>query len=277
MSKKLLKRSVVSWLLLAPLIIIILFPFAVMLTTAIKPRAEVLSFPPVWLPTEVRWQNFVEMWQAEEIGRAMLNSVYIALASTGLVLLVAVPAAYALARFSFPGKGVYRLFLLFTQMISPIILIVGLFRLMVRLNLIDNLNGLIIANTAFSMAFAVWMLQSYFETIPREIEESAQLDGANALRRLVSIMLPLSGPALAVAAAFSFVNAWNDFILALTFLTSESLFTMPLKVVTMAGGLYEIEWHFVMGATILATLPVAIVFSWLQTYLVRGLALGAMK
>ena len=127
------------------------------------------------------------------------------------------------------------------------------------------------------MAFAVWMLQSYFETIPREIEESAQLDGANALRRLVSIMLPLSGPALAVAAAFSFVNAWNDFILALTFLTSESLFTMPLKVVTMAGGLYEIEWHFVMGATILATLPVAIVFSWLQTYLVRGLALGAMK
>lgn len=277
MGERSIKRSLASWLLLSPLILVILFPFAVMVTTAIKPRAEILAFPPTWLPTEIRWMNLVEMWQAENFGRAMFNSIYVAVASTLAVLLISVPAAYAASRIQFIGKNIYRLFLVFTQMISPIILIVGLFRLLAKFNFIDNLNGLVITNTAFAIAFSVWMLQSYFATIPKEVEESAYLDGANRFQIMVWIFLPLSGPALAVAAAFSFVNAWNEFILSLTFLTTEDLFTVPLKVVIMAGGLYEIEWHFVMGATVLATLPVAIVFSWLQSYLVKGLALGAVK
>ncbi len=276
-TKKQLKHSALSWLVLAPLIIVILFPFAVMVTTAIKPRAEILAFPPTWLPSEIRWMNIVEMWRAEEFGQVLFNSVYVAVLSTLLSLAIAVPAAYAAARIRFPGKGLYRLFLVFTQMISPIILIVGLFRLLARWGFIDNLNGLVITNAAFATAFSVWMLQSYFATIPREVEEAATMDGASRLQSMIKIFLPLSGPAVAVAAAFGFVNAWNEFVLAMTFLTTEDLFTVPLKVVIMAGGLYEIEWHFVMAATVLATVPVAIVFSWLQTYLVRGLALGAVK
>ena len=276
MDKRLIKRSLVSWLVLAPLIVVILFPFAVMITTAIKPRAEILSFPPTWLSSEIRWLNIVEMWREENFGRVLFNSIYVAVLSTLVALVIAVPAAYATARISFHGKGLYRLFLIFTQMISPIILIVGLFRLLARLGFIDSLNGLVIANAAFATAFSVWMLQSYFATIPREVEEAATMDGANRLQIMIKIFLPLSGPAVAVAAAFGFVNSWNEFVLSMTFLTTEDLFTVPLKVVIMAGGLYEIEWHFVMGATVLATVPVAIVFSWLQTYLVKGLALGAV-
>ena len=248
-----------------------------MVTTAIKPRAEILAFPPTWLPSEIRLMNIVEMWRAEEFGRVLFNSIYVAVLSTALSLSIAIPAAYAMARIRFPGKGMYRLFLVFTQMISPIILIVGLFRLLARWGFIDNLNGLVIANAAFATAFSVWMLQSYFATIPREVEEAAVMDGASRLQTMIRIFLPLSGPAVAVAAAFGFVNAWNEFVLSMTFLTTEDLFTVPLKIVIMAGGLYEIEWHFVMGATVLATVPVAIVFSWLQTYLVKGLALGAVK
>ncbi len=276
-TKKQIKHSALSWLVLAPLIIVILFPFAVMVTTAIKPRAEILAFPPTWLPSEIRLMNIVEMWRAEEFGRVLFNSIYVAVLSTALSLSIAIPAAYAMARIRFPGKSMYRLFLVFTQMISPIILIVGLFRLLARWGFIDNLNGLVIANAAFATAFSVWMLQSYFATIPREVEEAAVMDGASRLQTMIRIFLPLSGPAVAVAAAFGFVNAWNEFVLSMTFLTTEDLFTVPLKIVIMAGGLYVIEWHFVMGATVLATVPVAIVFSWLQTYLVKGLALGAVK
>ena len=221
MDKRLIKRSLVSWLVLAPLIVVILFPFAVMITTAIKPRAEILSFPPTWLSSEIRWLNIVEMWREENFGRVLFNSIYVAVLSTLVTLVIAVPAAYATARIRFHGKGLYRLFLIFTQMISPIILIVGLFRLLARLGFIDSLNGLVIANAAFATAFSVWMLQSYFATIPREVEEAATMDGANRLQIMIKIFLPLSGPAVAVAAAFGFVNSWNEFVLSMTFLTTE--------------------------------------------------------
>ena len=271
------KRSLVYWLCLAPLVIIILFPFAVMISTAIKPRSEILAFPPAWLPSEVRWQNFVDMWQATGFGPALLNSIVVSTAGTALCIAVAIPAAYASARMRFAGLGIYRQFLLITQMLSPIVLVLGIFRLMAQMGLVDQLWSLVLAYAAFNLAFAVWMLQAYFRTIPKELEEAAELDGATPLQALLRIFLPLAAPALGVTAIFVFIYCWNEFVLALTLLRSTDNYTLTLQIFSLVGGRYSVDWDHVMAATLLASLPVAMIFAALQRYLVRGLALGAVK
>jgi multiple sugar transport system permease protein len=271
------RRSLLIWLVLSPLLGIILFPFAVMLFTALKPRAEVFSYPPRWLPSELHWQNFAEMWQAADFGTALWNSTLISLGSTLLVLILSVPAAYAMARTNFAAKQPFRQFLLATQMLSPILVVLGIFHLVVSIGLVDNKFALILIYAAFNIAFAVWMLQSYFASIPVELEEAALIDGCTRWRAIVSIFVPLAAPAMVVTAIFTFINSWNEFVVALTLLRSQNNFTLPLRIFSLVGGRYTVEWNQVMAATLLATLPVAIVFSWLQRYLVRGLTVGAVK
>ena len=148
---------------------------------------------------------------------------------------------------------------------------------MAALALVDKLWALILAYTAFNLAFAVWMLQAYFGTIPKELEEAARLDGASTFQRLRLVLLPLALPALGVTAIFVFLYCWNEFVLALTLLRSTQNFTLTLQIFSLVGGRYTIEWDHVMAATLLASAPVAIVFASLQRYLLRGLALGAIK
>lgn len=272
-----LKKSLVYWLILSPLVVVILFPFAVMFVTAVRPRDELFAFPPRWGFSEFRWENFTEMWVKTNFGEALFNSLYVSVLSTALALVLSIPAAYALSRYRFAGKRAYRTFLLMTQMMSPIVLVLGLFRLMVVLGMVNNLNSLVLTYAAFNMAFTIWMLQSYFSTIPRDLEEAAWMDGATHFTSLMRIFLPLAVPAIAVTAIFSFINGWNEFVLALTMIRSSDDFTLPVQIYSQVAGRYQVEWHHVMAATMLATVPVAIVFSWLQKYLIRGMALGAVK
>ena len=272
-----IRRSVLLWLLLSPLIVLNLFPFAVMLATAVKPVTEVESGVPAWLPSHFAWHNFQEMWQASGFGSALVNSVYVAVASALAAVLISIPAAYALSRYRFRLRRPYRGFLLVTQMLSPIVLVLGLFRVVAWFGLLDSLNALVIIYAAFQIAFAVWMMQSYFNAIPIDLEEAAWLEGASRLRAVCSVFLPIALPAIAVTALFSFINAWNEFVLALTFLRGEESYTLPVKVFSLVAGRYQIEWHHVMAATFVATVPVVIVFAWLQRYLVGGLAAGAVK
>jgi len=272
-----LKKSLFYWLVLSPLVVVILFPFAVMFVTAVRPREELFVYPPRWTFSEFRWDNFVDMWEKTNFGGALFNSLYVSVAATALALVMSIPAAYALSRHRFRGKGLYRNFLLMTQMMSPIVLVLGLFRLMVQFGLVDNLNSLVLTYAAFNMAFTIWMLQSYFNTIPRELEEAAWMDGANHFISLTKIFLPLAVPAMVVTGIFTFINSWNEFVLALTMIRSQDQYTLPVQIFSQVAGRYQVEWHHVMAGTVLATVPVAIVFSWLQRYLIRGMALGAVK
>lgn len=273
----LLRKSALIWLGLGPLCLVILFPFAVMISTAVKPRAEVLAFPPHWLPSEIRLQNFADMWQAARFGPALMNSLVVSVAATVLCLLVAIPAAYAMARMRFRGQRLFRQFLLVTQMLSPIVLVLGIFRLMSKMGLVDQLPALMLAYIAFNLAFAVWMLQAYFQTIPRELEEAATLDGASALQRLRLVFLPLAAPAIGITSVFIFIYCWNEFVLAMTLLRSNEKYTLTMQIFSLVGGRYQVEWDHVMGATLVASVPVAIVFAMLQRYLVSGLTVGAVK
>lgn len=277
-----LRRSLFCWLALAPLVVIILFPFAVMFLTAVKPPEEVFVYPARWLPSHFRWANFSDMWVATRFGRALENSLLVSLSSMLLAIVVSVPAAYALARATFRGQGAYRQFLLVTQMLSPILLVIGLFRLAAMVhwnggNLVDTRLSVVVAYAAFNIAFAVWMLSSYFATIPRDLEEAAWLEGCGRARALLKVFLPLAAPALGVTAIFTFINGWNEFAVVYTLIRSDANKTLTVQITDLVAGRYTVEWHQVMAATLLATLPVSVLFAWLQRYLVKGLALGAVK
>jgi multiple sugar transport system permease protein len=274
MSRK-MRRTIWSWLALSPLIVLILFPFAVMFLTSVKPAAEALRS--TWWPSEFMWSNFATMWRNTNFGQALFNSIYVAIASTLLAMVVSVPAAYAISRYRFRGRGAVQQFLLISQMLSPIVLVIGLFRLVVWLDLLDSVQSVVFVYAAFSVAFTVWMLQSYFATIPADLEEAAWIEGASPWQALVTVFLPLAIPAMTVTAIFAFINAWNEFVIALTMLRSQDSYTLPIQIFSLVAGRYTIEWELVMAATLVATVPVAILFAWLQRYLIRGLALGAVK
>ncbi len=270
-------RSLVYWLLLSPLLAVVLFPFGVMFVSAVRPREELFTYPPTWTFSAFRWANFAEMWEKVGFGGALLNSLYVSIGATLVSLAFGIPAAYALSRCRFRGKGLYRQFLLVTQMMSPIVLVLGLFRLVVAAGLVDDLGALVLTYAAFNVAFTIWMLRSYFDTVPVELEEAAAIDGATPAVSLLRIFLPLAVPAIVVTTLFTFINSWNEFVLALTLMRSSGKYTLPVMIFAQVGGRYQIEWHHVMAATLLATAPVAILFALLQRYLLRGMALGSVK
>jgi multiple sugar transport system permease protein len=273
---------VFSWVVLSPLIAITLLPFAVMISTALKPHEEVISYPPRWLPSRIAWENFADMWTTVGFGQGLTNSLLIAVSATVVTLVIAIPAAYAMSRLPMKGRGAYRQFLLVTQMLSPILLVLGLFRMAASIpfgegTMADTRTAVIIVYAAYNLAFSVWMLASYFSTIPGDLEEAAWIDGATRGQAVMRVFLPLALPAVAVTGIVTFVAGWNEFTVALTLLRDPSRLTLPLKVVNLVAGRYSVEWNQVMAATLLATLPVAIVFTLLQRYLVTGLTLGAVK
>ena len=276
MHKSKLKQTLIAWIFLLPIVFVILFPFAVTLFTAIKPRNELTAIPPHFLPSQFHWENFLSVWSQTNISHAILNSLYISTLSTLIAIIVGAPTAYAMTRFDFKGKEAYRFFLLVTQMLSPIVLVLGLFRLMVAAGVVDSLSFLAVIYAAFNVAFCVWMLQSYFATIPKDLEESAWIEGAGRIRSLLTIFLPLAVPAITIVAMFTFVNAWNEFIIAFSTLRDSSSYTIQLGIIEMTG-YYSIRWDYIMISVILASLPVAILFSWLQKHLIGGLTTGAVK
>jgi multiple sugar transport system permease protein len=207
----------------------------------------------------------------------VMNSLLVSIAATVLCLLVAIPAAYAAARMEFTGRKLFRQFLLVTQMLSPIVLVLGIFRLMAKMGFVDQLPALVLAYVAFNLAFSVWMLQAYFQTIPKELEEAAKLDGASTLQRLRLIFLPLAAPAIGITAVFIFIYCWNEFVLAMTLLRSPEKSTLTLQTFSLVGGRYQVEWDHVMAATLVASVPVAAIFAMLQRSLVSGLTVGAVK
>jgi multiple sugar transport system permease protein len=197
--------------------------------------------------------------------------------ATVLTLIVAMPAAYAIARYKLPAKRWLYLFLLISQMISPVVLILGIFRMMALLGLVDDLSALIFANAGFATTFAVWMLLSYFKTISPEIEEAAQVDGASWFATMLQIFLPMAMPAVGVTAVFTFITSWTDFILAFTLLRSDDNLTATMKLFYLVSGTYHVAWNEVVAATLAAVTPVTVVFIVLQKRIVGGLSAGAVK
>ena len=254
--------------------VIALLPYAEMLISAARPTNQLLDRN--YFPSQWNWSVFVDIW-GSAFSNSLLVSLEIAAGATLLVLVVAVPAAYYTARNKFRGRGAFLLLVLITQMFQPTAMLVGLYREFLSLGMLNSVFALILINAGFNMAFTVWILNAYISAIPEELEEAAWIDGASRLGAFFLITIPLAMPGIVTSVIFTFIAAWNEFVVALTMLRSQETYTLPIQVFSLVAGRYTIEWHHVMAATLLATLPVAIVFIWLQRYLVRGLALGAVK
>jgi multiple sugar transport system permease protein len=254
----------------------VLAPYLVMLLTALKPEAELRTSPPRLLPMDWQPGNFLAVLGDPAFQSWLRVSLVVAALSTALVVLAAVPAAYHTARHRFRGRTAFLLLVLVTQMFSPTSLVVGLHREFFELDLINTYTALILTNAAFNLAFAIWILRAFFASIPREVEEAAAVDGCGRLRVLVRIVLPLSLPGLVTAAIFAFIAAWNEYIVALTLMTDPD--KKPLTVgVTSYVTAYEQHWNSLFAASIVAIVPVVVLFALIERYLVGGLTAGSVK
>ncbi|QDE92034.1 ABC transporter [Myxococcus xanthus] len=209
-------------------------------------------------------------------GRQLLASIVVAGATTLVGLTLAVSAAYALSRFRFPGKEGGMQALLVTQMFPATLMMVPIYSILQKLHLLDSFTGLVLVYATTALPFCIWNLKGYFDTLPRELEEAAVMDGASTFQVFVRVVLPLARPALAVTALFSFMTAWNEFILAATLLNDPSRFTLPVALQRFVGE-HKVEWGKFAAGAIIVSAPVMALFFALQKHLVGGLTAGGVK
>ena len=258
------------------LALVALAPYAVMLLTAVKPEGELRVTPPRLTPLDWRPGTFLEVLADPAFQGWLRVSLTVALASTVVVVLAAAPAAYYTARHRFPGRSAFLLLVLVTQMFSPTALVVGLYRQFLELDLVNTYAALILTNAAFNLAFAIWILRAVFAAIPREIEEAAAVDGCGRVRTLVRIVLPLSLPGIGTAVIFAFIAAWNEYVVALTLMTAPDM--KPLTVgITSYVTAYVQQWNHLFAASVIAIVPVVVLFALIERHLVGGLTAGSVK
>lgn len=228
-------------------------------------------------PAHFSVKNFVDVMTEQPFGRWLLNSVLVSVMTTLLGVFLACTAAYAFSRFRFPGRDSGMLAFLVSQMFPGTLMLIPLFIIIVKwLGLGNTFWGLVIVYATTAIPFCVWMLKGYFDTIPIDIEESALIDGASRQTIFLKIILPLSTPAIAITALFSFMTAWNEFILASVFLEAETMYTAPVGLRFFVGG-FSSQWGFFAAGSVIVSLPVVILFLYLQKYLVSGLTAGSVK
>lgn len=253
-----------------------LYPVLWVVGLAIDPHAGMQQGGRIWpLPSDPSLESFRALFGSLFL-RQLGNSVLVAAATTAVGMTFSMTAAYAMSRFAFPGRKLGLTALLATQMFPATMMSVPLYAILNRLHLLNSLSGLVLVYATTSVPFCVWMLKGYFDTIPRDLEEAALLDGATHGQIFVKVVLPLARPALAVTALFSFMTAWNEFILAATFLDDAARFTLPVALQRFVGE-HKTEWgHFAAGALVVS-IPVMAVFFALQKHLVGGLTAGGVK
>lgn len=255
-----------------------LFPVFWILSTSFKKREDIFSTKINILPPHFTIENYRELITGND-GLFLIwikNSVLIAACTTALGVFLAATCAYAFSRFKFAGKNLGISLFLISQMFPGVILIVPLYNLMSKLGLLNMYWGLILAYCTVALPFCVFMLKGFFDTIPKELEEAALVDGLGAWGTFYRIVLPLAAPGIAVTAFFSFVTAWNEFMFALTFMTNQTMYTLPVGLRTFVFE-FRTDWHLMSAGAIIVTIPVLIFFLTAQKFLVGGLTAGGVK
>lgn len=253
--------------------VIFLLPYLEMIISALRPHNQMLARD--YLPTHFDFSAFFTIWKTG-FGTNLRISLELAGGATLLVLLLAIPAAYYTARQRFRGRGAFMMLVLVTQMFQPTAMLVGLYREFLDLGMLNSIFALILVNAGFNMAFAVWIMNAYVSAIPAELEEAAFIDGSSRLGALFRVTLPLALPGIVTALIFTFISAWNEFIVALTLTTSQA--TEPLTVALNSYiGQYQVDWSHLFAGSVIATIPVIILFALIEGKVVGGLTAGSIK
>ena len=258
------------------LCIVILYPYFVMFTTAAKTRTEMYALDMTILPKKWMWSNFVDVWSQAPILRYFLHSLIVAGGATCIAILCGIPAAYAMSRMQFKGKSIFLGAVIMSQMFAPVVLLMGIYRLMLDLKLTNHLLGLVLLNAAFNQAFAIWLLRGTFLSISPEMEQAAKIDGCTTMGSLIRILLPMAAPGIVTTLIFVFINAWNEYTMALTLISTDTL--KPITVgLNVFNGFNMIQWQYMFATSIFATIPVIILFLCIEKHLAAGLTSGGVK
>ena len=255
---------------------LILYPYFVMFCTALKSRAEIFSVNGTILPINAMWSNFLDIWKLAPMGNYMRNSIIIAGGSTLLAMLCGIPAAYALSRMEFKGQTAFLGFIIVSQMFAPVVLLIGIYKVISAMGLTDNVLGLVFINAAFNQAFTIWLLRGTFMSISSDMEQAATIDGCNRVQAMIRVLLPVAAPGIVTTLIFIFINAWNEYTVALCLMSTEEL--KPLTVgINIFNGYNMIEWQYLFAGSIFAIIPVVILFMSIEKHLVSGLTSGGVK
>ena len=269
-------KRVCLYLFVFAVCVIILYPYFVMFTTAAKTNEEMYSTTAGILPKEFKWSNFIDVWSAAPIMKYMFNSIIVAGGATLIAILCGIPAAYALSRMKFKGKGFFMGAVIMSQMFSPVVLLVGINRMMSSIGLKDSLLGLILLNAAFNQAFAIWLLRGTFTSISSEMEQAAKIDGCGAFRTYWNIILPLTKTGLATLTVLTFNAVWNDYMGPMLYLDSDSLRTIQVALASFKSQ-YSADYASIMAGTVCSLIPIVVVYACAQKYIVEGVAFAGVK
>ena len=256
--------------------LLFLSPYVEMMITSVKSKSEILSIPTTYLPQHWTWSNYVTIWKQLPLAQYLRTSIVVSLSATILVLLLAIPAAYYVGRNKFKGRTAFLLLVLVTQMFSPTSLVIGIFREVIKFHLVNTWMALILVYAAFNMAFSIWILSSFFASIPIDIEEAAWIDGATRLQALRQVVLPIALPGLVTAFIFTFISAWNEFVIALTIESSPAHQPLTVGLESLIGQ-YQVQWQYLFTGSLIAIVPVVILFALIEKWLVSGLTAGSVK
>jgi multiple sugar transport system permease protein len=273
-----LRRSAgtaLTWITLLGALVFFLGPFFWILTTSVKANEDYFAYPPVWVPADASLKHYAALFTRSSGARYFTNSLVVSTLSMLAALLVSLPTAYSIARWRF-GGGFLSLLLLVLRMLPAIALIIPLYIMYKQLGLTNSYFGLVIVYTVLYVPFAVWLLVGFLRDFPAEIEEAALIDGCSRLRALVSVVVPIIAPGLAVVALFSFIATWNEFLFAIV-LTGIETKTMMVLVTSFTSGGTDMFYGEASASVVLGVLPAFVVAFILQRYLVKGLALGGTK
>lgn len=269
--------QILTYTVLVILAVYCLFPFLWMVDTALKPLNEVRTSHPTFLINNVTFSNFGRVLLESKFVTFFGNSMLVAISTTILSLIISVFAGYALSRFSaYRGVKAASVIMLLSQMVPGVLLLIPLYLLMKNYHLLDTYYSMILAYTTFMVPLCTFMLKGYFDSIPYEMEESAEIDGCSRVGIIVRIILPVSIPSLIATALFAFVNAWNEFMFGFVFINDEAHRTLTPGI-TLFKGLYTTDWGSIMAASVLSVLPVVILFVFMQRFLIDGMTAGAVK
>ena len=266
----------VLYIIAALTCLIILYPYLVMFFSSVKGMDEIYRIPGTLLPEKWNLQNYLSVWKHIPLAYYFRNSAIVACGATALSITCAIPTGYALARMSFPGKKGFMQFIIVTQMFAPVVLLVGIYKIMMTFHLTNNLFGLILLIAAFNQAFSSWLLSGTFATISKELEEAATIDGCTRLQAVIRVIIPLAAPGIVTAVIHAFIGAWNEYTLTLVLISDTYKKSLNVGIRAFFG-YTNVEWWYVFTCSLLTTVPILLLFQAIDKYIVGGLTAGGVK
>ena len=267
-------RRVLLYIVLILIAVIMVVPFLWMLSTSLKTQYDAVKIPPVWIPDPPRWENYVKLFTEQPMFQFMLNTIKIVFFVVLGQLFFSSLAAYSFARISFKGRNVVFFFYIATLMVPGQVSMIPTYLMFAKAGLTDNHLALILP--AFFSAFGVFLLRQFFMSLPRELEEAAEIDGCNPFMTYWRIMLPLVVPAMLTLGVFTLMNTWNDYMGPLIYLSSPEKYTMTLGIAYFKG-VYTTQWNLVMAGSIVSVVPILIAYLCAQKYFIEGIAFSGVK